>query len=141
MATPYSDIFSKFMDKVTDYGFYNLTSEQLETILLGYLKGAIIKFTQCRSNLADRNDVQKQFSEDLTELEQEILAYLMLQEWLRQKINHSNYVEISLGTKDFKLYSPANHLKELRNLKKEIKSDTNELIRKYTYGNIIDDLK
>lgn len=81
-----------------------------------------------------------EFTEDLTELEEEIIANMMVLEWLKPNINHMDLLEAKLGSKDFQMFSPANMLKELRELKKDTELEIDNLIVKYTYNNDLSDL-
>jgi hypothetical protein len=141
MSTPYSDLYSRFTNKITDYNFDGLSQSEAEDIFLGYLKSAIPKFFKCKQDLTDRDDTLGQFNIDLTEIEQEILANLMVIEWINTKINHSELLEQTLSSKDFKMYSPANLLKEMRETKKELQSDNNYLLSNYYYDSDLSDLR
>ena len=81
-----------------------------------------------------------QFTEDLTELEQEIVANMMVLEWLKPSVYHMDLLEYRLGSKDFVQFSPGGHLKELRGLKKDTESEIDSLIIKYSYNNDLSDL-
>ena len=72
------------------------------------------------------------YDEDLTELEQEIVANMMVVEWINPILYHSDLLEQRLGSKDFQMYSQGNHVKELKDLKKETQSEINSLLVKYT---------
>ena len=73
-----------------------------------------------------------ELEEDLTELEQEIIANMMVLEWLNPSIYHMDLLEYKLGSRDFNQFSPAGLLKELKSLKKETLSEIDSLIVKYT---------
>ncbi len=73
-----------------------------------------------------------EFTGDLTELEQEIVANMMVLEWLSPSINHMDFLEYRLGSKDFQQFSPGNQLKELKGLRKDTLSEIDTLIVKYT---------
>lgn len=81
-----------------------------------------------------------EYTEDLTELEEEIVANMMVLEWLKPKVNHMDLLEYRLGSKDFQMFSPANFLKELRELKKDTELEIDSLIVKYSYNNDLSDL-
>jgi len=81
-----------------------------------------------------------EFIEDLSELEEEIIANMMVLEWLKPKINHMDLLEYRLGSKDFQMFSPSGHLKEIRGLKKDTESEIDSLIVKYSYNNDLSDL-
>jgi len=75
------------------------------------------------------------FIVSLTQEEIEIIAILMTVEWLRPKIFNIEILRQSLNTKDWSLYSQANHLKELSALKKSAEEDADTMIVSYTHNN------
>lgn len=138
--TPLSNIYSIFLNKISDYNFISLKLEDLEKIEYEYLKSAKAKFIQCKSDLTI-DDNLKAFVYDLSDLEQEILSSLMVIEWLQPKIYHSDLLEQRLTPKDFQVYSSANHIKELRELKKDMEKQINDLISAYSYSDDLSDLR
>lgn len=81
-----------------------------------------------------------EFTNDLSELETEIISSMMVLEWLKPNVYHMDLLEYRLGSKDFQQWSPAGHLKELRGLKKDTELDIDFLIIKYSYKNDLSDL-
>lgn len=142
MATPYNSIYESFLQKVQDYSFVSFSQDELETELAGYLKNAIPKFRRCKVNLSSRDEVAKQFTFDLTAEEIEILANMMVVEYLKPKVVSTENLKQTLSDKDFKMYSQANHIKELLSLYKIMKSEVEKMIVDYTYlNNDFGDLK
>lgn len=133
MATPYEAVYERFLPKLTDYSFANLTQEEMEASIQEYLKSAIVKFTFCRKDLYDRDDLLKQFNEDLTGQEIEIIANLMIIDYLMPKLISADLLQQTLNSKDFKLYSQANHIKEIRNLRDMLKNETDRMMMNYNY--------
>ena len=140
MATPYQTIFDVFINKITDYDFLSLDTADIEEILTKYIKSALVKFKVCKKDLSDRDDNIKTFNITLTEEEVEILATLMVVEWLSPKINAIELLKQSLSTKDFSMYSQANHLKELRELKKDMRNESKQLLISYGYSSGLEKL-
>lgn len=134
MATPYTLINAIFLSKVTDYDFAALTDAQLDSQLLTYLQSATVKFHHCNNSLVLDN-VNSQFDATLTIEEQEILAMLMVIEWMNSKINDTNLMKSTLTDKDFSMFSQANQLKAIIGARKELRGEIHELIRDYTYEN------
>lgn len=132
MSTPYTSVFSVFMRKVTDYSFLNLSQEDLEDILEGYISSAVVNFKRCRTSLV-RDDIEKSFVEDLTEEELEILGTLMVVEWLNPQIYNTLLMKQHLNDKDFKIYSQAQHLDQLTKLRDDKKDEANGLIMAYSF--------
>lgn len=139
MATPYVTVFSSFLDKISDSYLLSMDDADLEEQLLKFLGSSIPKFRKCKVNLSERDSVK--FLNDLSDEEIEILANLMVVEWLRPRINSLELLKQSLGTRDFQLYSQSSHLKELSNLRKMTLEEINYLITSYTYSsNLLDEL-
>lgn len=133
MSTPYSNVYNFFLSKITDYSFLNLTQVDLETTLLVYLKTAITKFDNCKVDLLDRNDTTKIFTQTLTEREQNIIATLMVIEYLRPKIVTSDLYKLTMSDPDYKLYSQANHIDKLTALYEKMIAESEKLMIKYSY--------
>lgn len=132
MATSYENIYSRFLPKITDYSYLNLTNEEINENLETFLKSSIIKFRYC-DKLSDRDETVKQFNKDLTEEEQEILSILMCVEFLTPKILTDDLLKQTLNSKDYRLYSQANHIKEIRTLRETFQKEANNLMILYTF--------
>lgn len=133
MASTYQELYALFLSKVSDYTFLNLTQEELEISLESYLKSSIARFRHCKSNLADRDEDLKLFNVDLSDIEKEVLVSLMLVEYLKPKIITSELLEQSLSSKDYQMYSQANHLKEITSLYKLKKAEADKFITEYSF--------
>lgn len=134
--TTYDKIYSRFLIKINDYELKetaNSDPQLFDEILLKYLQGAIPKFHYCVKDLSQRDDVNKQFSIELTELEQEILATKMVLEWLTPMILREENIRQSLGSKDYKIFSSANHLQRLLDLKEVYEKEDNDLSKMYYF--------
>lgn len=139
MATPYSEVYAAFLRRISDTDLLQLSQEELSSVLKSFLKGAITQFSKCKQDLSLRDDNLEQFDIDLTDREIEILGALMVVEWLRPTINTSYLLKQTLSTKDFKIYSQANHLDELIKLKKEAEEDAERMIMGYLYDNWLEE--
>lgn len=135
MATLYSSIYDVALSKITDYTFLNLTQVEIEDILEKYLKSAIVKFKFCKKDLTNRDEINKQFNETLTDEEIEILATLLTIEWLNPQILSLEKLKQNFSSREFSLFSSANTLRELLNLRNELKKEANDLIAFYYYTN------
>lgn len=141
MATPYDAIHNSFLNKISDDFLLSLSTEALNNLLNQYRISASVKFKQC-NKLSDIDDNLQVYNKDLTLEEIEILGHLMVLEWLTPQINTMELIKQSLSTKDYKIFSQANHLETLKKLKQETQAEINKLIVSYTYtNNSLDDLK
>lgn len=136
MATPYVDVYEFFLSKISDYSFLKLTDEDLESDLLIYLKTAISNFHVCKVDLSSRDEILKQFEEDLSDSEKDILANLMVVYYLKPRVISSEHYKLAMSDSDYKTYSQANHIKEVMNLYKDVRTEVDKLITKYSYRNI-----
>jgi hypothetical protein len=69
MATPYQNVYSRFLPKITDYSFVDMLDFDVEEYLETFLKSSIVKFRYC-NKLIERNETTKEFVQDLTDEEQ-----------------------------------------------------------------------
>lgn len=133
MATSYQSVYARFTPKVTDYSYLNLSEQEIEDNLETFLKSSIIKFRYC-DKLSNRDETLKQFNEDLTEEEQEILSILMCVEFLTPKLLTDDLLKQTLNSKDYKLYSQSNHVKEIRFIRDNFQQEANNLMILYTFS-------
>lgn len=141
MSTPYSVIDSSFLNKITDDLLLTIDEEDLEQIIDMFRISASIKFKQC-SKLTDRDEENRKYNSTLTDEEIEILANLMVLEWLKQRINSIEVLKQTMSTRDYNFYSQANHIESLLKLRKDINLEVDRLIVSYTYSeNNLDDLR
>jgi hypothetical protein len=133
MATSYEEIYARFTPKITDFSFGNMADDEVEEYFETFLKSSIIKFRYC-NKLSDRDETLKQFNKDLTEEEQEILSVLMSVEYLTPKLLTDELLKQTLNSKDYSLYSQANQIKEIRELRDKYKQEANNLMILYTFA-------
>lgn len=133
MATTYSEVYEFFLSKISDYSFLNLTQTELEDDLIIPLRSAITKFRNCRIDLKDRDDNLMVFNKDLSDDEKDVLATLLVVEFLKPEVVNSKNYKQTMSDSDFKAYSQANHIKELVGLYKEMKSEASKMITDYSY--------
>lgn len=135
MGTPYSVIYKRFLQKITDYKLLSLPEEDVENILLGYLTSSIVKFRRCKSDLSKRNDEEQSFDEDLLDIEIEILALQMVCEWVEPQLNNELYTKQFIGTKEEKFFAQSNHIEKLLALRNDAELRSKKLRRDYSYQN------
>lgn len=129
--TSYDRIYSVFLLKIEDYDFAELSDEDANEMLLGYLTASIAKFSKCSSDLSKRDDTEEVFEDDLTDIEIEILALSMVEEWLRPQVNSSLLTKQIFGGAEEKFYSQSNHLEKLMTLKDQTRVEKQKAYRDY----------
>ena len=135
MATSYEEIYNLAANKITDPEIALLLPEDIEELFHGYLISAIPKFRKCKNDLSDRDDELRQFNVDLLDVEKEILAILVVREWLQPQLYSALLTKQVFSDKEQKYYSQSSHLSELRALDETLKIEAQKLSRDYTYGN------
>ena len=133
MATPYSKIYDRALAKITDYDLALVPDEDFQLMLQGWLHSAISKFRKCASDLSDRDDELATFNVDLVDEEVEILALLLVCEWLEPQINSTLLTSQFFGGKEEKWFSQSSHLSELKALRDEARTEARKLMRDFTY--------
>lgn len=131
--TSYETIYTRALSKIDDPVLIQLPEEDFENMLYGWLMSAIAKHRKCTHDLSDRDDKLKHFNADLTDIEQEILAILMVREWLAPQLHSVTMTSQVFGGKEEKFYAQANHLSELRELDEKLRLEAQQLSRDYTY--------
>lgn len=133
MATPYSVIDNLFISKITDNSLLTMADEFIEKTLDQYRFSAGVRFKKCKK-LSDKNEELRQYNQDLTDEEIEILANYMVLEWITPRINAIRNLEPVMTTKDYKVYSNAQHLETLLKAKRDVAQDVDKLMVSYTYS-------
>ena len=134
MATSYEEIYNLAANKITDPEIALLLPEDIEELFYGYLISAIPKFRKCKNDLSNRDDELRQFNVDLLDVEKEILAILVVREWLKPQLYSALLTKQVFSDKEQKYYSQSSHLSELRALDETLKIEAQKLSRDYTYG-------
>ena len=135
MATTYDATYNIAASKITDPEIALLSSDDLEEMFHDYLISAISQFRKCKSDLSDRDDEIRQFNADLLDVEKEILAILVVRQWLQPQLYSALLTKQVFSDKEQKYYSQAQHISELRALDETLKLEAQKLSRDYSYGN------
>lgn len=140
--TSFDTIFQRFLNKITDSDLNSLTTDTLDSVLTDYLMSSITHFRKCQQDLNNYDLTAKTFNIDLSSDEIEILANWMVYEWANQLVNRIELLRQSLSSKDYAMYSQANHLDKMLVLKQQIYVSTNQMIVDYSYDfGKLDDLR
>jgi hypothetical protein len=128
-STPFSDVYNKFLSKITDDMYMEMTEEDTKGMLQELLESAIPWFEFPRVNLYERTD--SAFAATLSEEEKNILAVYMIVEWMGQQLATVELIRMKYSGSDFKFTSQANHIHKLQNLRKEYERQGFHLQRLY----------
>ena len=135
MATSFLDIYDKAVFRFKDYDFMRIDIQSREDILERYLQSAVADFAVvCEDGHLEMDWDYKEFVEDLTHEEQEILALGVDYYWFSSKVQNSELLRNSMSTKDYTFFSPANLMRELRNLRNDLKAEFKTAVTLYSYN-------
>lgn len=146
MGTLFASVYDRFLGKVTDdmwiiaeeasYESKNLIINDLQNLLIGAIPG----FEFPRKSLeytivAERDDEtgadMSYFRSILTSEEINILAILMMENWVQRQITTIENTRMKYSGSDFKMTSQANHLAKLLSLLTEVQRQSTHLQRLY----------
>ena len=156
MATMFANVYNRFLSKITDDLYIELTPEDTLRDLQNLIIEAIPGFEFPRKNLeqfvilieelpkdaeydgflASENEdsitVDNSFFEvDLDSEEINILAILMMINWVQRQVTSIENTRMKYSSADFKMTSQANHLGKLMNLLSEVQRQSHHMQRLY----------
>lgn len=84
------------------YEFISISDSDVYEILQDYIRPSIVRYTNCKKDLSDRDDLLQQFNFKLADTELEVLTKYMLIEWLESNyINTPMMLKSQLPSKEF----------------------------------------
>ena len=120
MNTSIEEVIDLYLAKIENFDYLDYDEDELLEELRPMLNSAISKlFTIDVSIDWDTEE----FSRELTPIEQNIIAYGLVEEFISQKVNSIKVLENHLAMKDYNLYSSANMLKQLQTALARAQSD------------------
>lgn len=139
MGTPFTQVYNRFLGKITDDMYMELTPEDTMRDLRNLLMDAIPGFEFPRKNLMDYTIEEAEnvledtssFKAELSSEEINILAILMMISWTQRQITSIENTRMKFSSSDFKFTSQANHLSKLLNLLTETQRQSHHMQRLY----------
>ena len=131
MATTFETIIDKFLGKVTDDLYLEMTPEETVQDAKQFLLDAIPYFEFPRFALYDYDADLEQYNIELTAEEINILAILMKITWLERQIYSVEVTRMKYSGSDYKFTSQANHLSKLLSAKSEAVRESTHAQRLY----------
>lgn len=132
--TSYSEIYERCLSRIEDYTLATLPEDELEKMLFDWFKKAVVKMPRSESDLTQRNDAKRTFLIDITDVEKEVLAIFMANEWLTPQINSILLTKQFIGGKEEKWFSQASHLAELQALRDANRAEAKNLLCETSYS-------
>ena len=156
MGTLFASVYNRFLGKITDDMYMELTPQDtirdLQNLLLDAIPGFEFPRKQLdyeileRPTTADTSDIHgfiiedaeqngyedaSYFKVDLSSEEINILAILMMNGWLQRQITTIENIRMKYSGTDFKMTSQANHLSKLLTLLAETQRQSHHMQRLY----------
>lgn len=120
MNTSIEEVIDLYLAKIENYDYLDYDETELLEELRPMLNSAISKLFTIDVNIDWDTEA---FSRELTPIEQNIIAYGLVEEFISQKVNSIKVLENHLAMKDYNLYSSANMLKQLQTALARAQSD------------------
>lgn len=134
MATTFMDIYNRAIFRFMDYDFMRLDIQDREDVLDRYLLSAIGDIGVVIPDVLNYDADSKTFVSDFEDEVVELLALGVDYYWFSAKVQNSELLRNSLSTKDFTYFSPANLMRELRNVRNDLKNEYKSAITIYSYN-------
>ena len=156
MGTLFASVYNRFLGKITDDMYMELTPQDtirdLQNLLINAIPGfefprKVLDYTILERPTDDKSvNIQgfhietvdgkgyedaSYFTSTLNSEEENILAILMLEGWLQRQITTIENIRMKYSGTDFKMTSQANHLAKLLTLLKEIQRQSTHMQRLY----------
>lgn len=132
----YDDIFSTFLESVTDYNLASLDKSEAYGLMSGWLRKGIkksyVKRLFIESTLDDTaqiftfqllHPVKDETDEDQIDFVKNVASKAMIIEWCEPQVQRTTNMSQFFGGKEQKYYSQAQHLAELRGLLEDTRKE------------------
>lgn len=120
MNTSIEEVIDLYLAKIENFDYLDYSEEELLEELKPMMNSAISKLFTIEVSIDWDTE---EFSRELTPIEQNIIAYGLVEEFISQKVNSIKVLENHLAMRDYNLYSSANMLKQLQTALARAQSD------------------
>lgn len=137
--TSFDEIHDLSLTVIRDYKIdqlYNISIDDFNAFMDGFLLRSIPQFTNCKTNLNDYDLVLRQFNQTISLIEKLILSNFEVITWMDSKILDITQLQNVLNNTDFKMYSQAQNLKAKIDTREILKENNNQLMVDYGLQNI-----
>ena len=138
MNTSIEEVIDLYLAKIENYDYLDYDEDELLEELRPMMNSAISKLFTIDVSIAWDTE---EFSRELTPIEQNIIAYGLVEEFISQKVNSIKVLENHLAMKDYNLYSSANMLKQLQTALARAQSDVQYWETRLAWYNKAKDIK
>ena len=138
--TQFIEVYNRFLGKITDDMYVELTPQDtirdLRNLLLDAIPGfefprKTLDYTLTETAESELDNDTSFFKEELSSEEINILAILMKIGWIQRQVTSIENTRMKYSGSDFKFTSQANHLAKLMNLLAETQRESHHMQRLY----------
>ena len=115
--TQFVDIYDRFLSKITNDMYMELTKEDTEKLLFELFENALHWFEFPRQDIYNYSD--EEYNITLSREEINVIATYMVVEWLGQQLASIENIRMKYSGSDFKFTSQANHMAKLQAMRAE----------------------
>ena len=141
MVISYDVFTGAFLSKITEFDLLLVDDENRTTIIDGYMKRAISSFQHiCDCDFITTSDdearefeVELPDDDDLTEIV-DIVSEGMVVNWMQPYIYKQELLEMTLNTRDFTTYSPAEMIYRMSGAYEKAQADFTQMMREYSFN-------
>lgn len=135
-VTTYQELYDSLLSKIKSYDFVAMPDIHMYEIINDYIRPAIVRYTNCKQDLSDRDDLLEQFNFKLTDTELEVLVKYMLVEWLEANyINTPMMLKSQLTSKEFNATRNVEVLDKIMLLRDKYLQDNKQIAGVSSYKN------
>lgn len=144
MTSEYSDIYSRFLLRVTDYEIAGLDEELANSMMSSWMRSALSKPMVRRlfSSITFDDDIEEIEYELLNpwdddtdkDFVEELISIGMVCEWVSPRYHSVLNTNQVFSNKEQSFYSQANHMEQLRQMYEKSQLDIRKLIRDRGYN-------
>lgn len=140
MIVSYDAFTGAFLSKVTEFDLLLVDDENRTTIIDGYMKKAMSEFQHiCKCDfITSADDTFRQYDTVLEEDDNideiiDIVSEGMVVQWMKPYIYKQELLEMTLNTRDFTTYSPAEMVYRLGGAYQKAQDDFRNMMREYSF--------
>lgn len=141
MQTKFGEVFGAFLNRINDYDYANkLSKEDLDYVLTTFLESSVATFNEASGEEYDDfllDKEAKMFDRELKRIEIDILAHLMVVEYLKPNLYTTELLRQVLSDRDYKVYSQANQMNQLKDLYELTKREANVKMNNYLFNRLV----
>lgn len=142
MATQFTKIYAKFLDKVEkdeDFlNYYNLTTEQSMAIAIerskSFLEESVTDLMlKCTPDIdfTDYDEILEEFIPDLTKNEINILACIMFEKYVSRDIAMLKTLNVNFTPNELSVFDPSNGRRSFMDMYRQVQDENNKMINSY----------